>query len=112
MSRDKEAFDRLYNGNPWRRTVEIARDHKVIIACLIRAADWRPLSALWWRKKSVSIIAVDLSGNFFLHHSDGGVRYWDHRTQTEMKVAGGILEFCSKIEETPELIVGFRPDLH
>lgn len=68
------------------------------IALLVRDADMRPLDAPWWRGKQVSIIAVDLDGNFFLRHSGGAVLYWDHRLQTETVVAPRVREFVERIE--------------
>ena len=73
-------------------------DRSMTIACLIRTADWRPLDAPWWRGKQVSIIGVDLGGNFFLRHSGGAVLYWDHRLQADTVVAASVREFVEKIE--------------
>jgi hypothetical protein len=68
------------------------------IACLLRDEDTRPLRAPWWKGKEVSIIAADLSGNFFLRHCDGTVRYWNHSTQTDLVVAASVREFVSSFE--------------
>jgi hypothetical protein len=58
-----------------------------------------PLKAPWWTKKEAYIIGADLSGNFFLRHSDGSVRYWDHSAQTDTIIAPSVGEFCSRLEE-------------
>ena len=68
------------------------------LACLLRDEDIRPLRASWWKGKEVCVIAVDLSGNFFLRHCDGSVRYWDHSAQKDIKVAPSVRGFVSKIE--------------
>jgi hypothetical protein len=68
------------------------------IGLLIRHADWRPLQAPWWRGKQVCIIGADLAGNFFLRHSDGTVRYWDHQSRSDAVVAASVREFVSRIE--------------
>ncbi|HSH17141.1 MAG TPA: hypothetical protein VLD18_13955, partial [Verrucomicrobiae bacterium] len=65
-----------------KRTVRHG-DRTILVAFLIREADWRPLEAPWWRSKEVCIIGADLSGNFFLRHCDGSVRHWDHRLQAD-----------------------------
>jgi hypothetical protein len=70
------------------------RDKALIIACLIRASDWRPLKASWWRGKEACIIGVDLGGNFLLRHCDGTVRYWDHEAQTDSVVAPSVRAFA------------------
>jgi hypothetical protein len=48
--------------------------------------------------QQVSIIGVDLDGNFFLRHSGGAVLYWDHRLQTDTVVASSVREFVERIE--------------
>lgn len=68
-----------------------------VVACLVRTADWRPLEAPWWRGKSVCIIGADLDGNFFLRHSDGSVRHWDHRLQSDTVVAASVREFVAAL---------------
>lgn len=85
-----------------RRTFPF-EDRNLTVACLIREADRRPLRAPWWRKKDVSIIGVDLDGNFFLRHCDGGVRYWDHKTQTDTIIAKSVREFFNKLVEAREV---------
>jgi hypothetical protein len=67
------------------------------IACLIREADWVPLSAPWWRKKEACIIGADLGGNFFLRYCDGTVRYWEHVSQSDTIVAPSVREFVANI---------------
>jgi len=70
----------------------------ITIAILIREKDRRPLTAPWWRGKQVSIIGVDLDGNFLLRHCDGSVRYWDHHSQSDTVVAASVREFVERIE--------------
>jgi hypothetical protein len=69
------------------------------IAGLIRAADWRPLKANWWRGKEVCVVGADTSGNFFLRHCDGSIRYWDHHQQKDIIAAKSALEFASLITD-------------
>ena len=73
-------------------------DDTLVVACLIRAEDMRPLDAPWWRGKEVCLLGVDLSGNFFLRHCDGSVRYWDHTKQDDVIVARSVRDFCSGLE--------------
>lgn len=58
-----------------------------------------PLIARWWRGKEVTIIGVDVDGNFFLRHSDGSVRFWEHVRNSEFVVAKSVREFCSRLRE-------------
>jgi hypothetical protein len=69
----------------------------LILACLIRKADWRPLKAPWWRQKEACIIGADLDGNFFLRHCDGSVRYWDHETQSDSVIAASVRDFLHQL---------------
>ena len=73
------------------------------LACLLRDEDTRPLHAPWWKGKESSIIAADLSGNFFLRHCDGTVRYWNHATQTDTVVATSVRSFVSGLEPDHEI---------
>ena len=92
-----EAIDRAQAQLFLRRTFR--HDGRTMtIALLVRDADTRPLDAPWWRGKQVSIIGVDLDGNFFLRHSGGAVLYWDHRLQTDTVVAPSVREFVERIE--------------
>jgi hypothetical protein len=97
VRRDAEAVERAF-ASFWKRTYPITPDRTLTIAFLIRAGDWRPLDAPWWRGKEVSIIGADIGGNFFLRHCDGSVRYWDHQKQTDEIIASGVVEFCERIE--------------
>jgi hypothetical protein len=72
-------------------------ERQIILACLLREDDWRPLLAEWWKGKQVSIIAADIDGNFFLSHSDGSVRYWNHQTKTDEVVSSSVKSFISNI---------------
>jgi hypothetical protein len=74
-------------------------ERDIVVACLIRAADRRPLEAPWWRGKQVSILGADLEGNFLLRHCDGTVRYWDHRRQADEVLAPSVREFVSRLVE-------------
>ena len=58
-----------------------------------------PLIARWWRGKQVTIVAVDVDGNFFLRQSDGSVRYWEHAKKSESVAAKSVKEFTSKLRE-------------
>jgi hypothetical protein len=58
-----------------------------------------PLIATWWRGKSVTIIGVDVDGNFFLRHSDGSVRFWEHAKKSDIVVAKSVQEFVSRLRE-------------
>ena len=69
----------------------------ITIVLLVRKADIRPLKAPWWHGPEVSIVAVDVDGNFFLRHSGGSVRYWNHRTQSETLVAPSIRAFVAAL---------------
>ena len=48
------------------------------------------------------LIGVDLDGNFLLRHCDGSVRYWNHETQSEQKIASSVREFVSGLSESEE----------
>src|SRR5215813_4022353 len=72
-------------------------DRNLIVACLIREADWRPLKAPWWRQKEAYIIGADLDGNFLLRHCDGSVRYWDHKTQSDSVIAASVRDFIGML---------------
>jgi hypothetical protein len=96
MTRDAEAIDRVFK-NCWPRTFPLAPDRNLTVAFLIRAADWRPLKAPWWRGKEVCIIGADIGGNFFLRHCDGSVRYWDQDKQADEVIAPSVVEFCSRL---------------
>ena len=58
-----------------------------------------PLIAKWWRGKQVHIIGADVDGNFFLRHSDGSVRYWEHSKNSEKVVAKSVKEFVNGLRE-------------
>jgi hypothetical protein len=72
-------------------------ERELVIACLVREADWRPLKAPWWKGKEVCIIGADLDGNFFLRHCDGTVRIWDHQLKKDEVIARSVREFVSGI---------------
>jgi len=85
----------------WERRIFSLEDRDLVVACLVRPADWRPLKAPWWKKKEACIIGADLGGNFFLRHCDGSVRYWDHTAQADMKIAQSVREFLINLREGP-----------
>ena len=58
-----------------------------------------PLIAKWWRGKQVTLVGVDVDGNFFLRHSDGSVRYWQHSENADITVAKSVREFCAGLRE-------------
>jgi len=99
MNKDEEAMERAFADMWWKRIYPLSGDRKLTIAFLIRAHDWRPLDAPWWRGKQVSIIGSDIHGNFFLRHCDGSIRYWDHQKQADEIVASSVVEFCRRIEQ-------------
>ncbi|MGN7437244.1 MAG: hypothetical protein ACTHOO_01275 [Alcanivorax sp.] len=72
-------------------------DRKAQIVAIM--PDMRPLDAPWWTGKEVYLIAVDVDGNFFLRHCDGSVRYWDHKTQTDVTVSKSLKEFVKLISK-------------
>ena len=83
----------------WRRSLTLPDGRRVTVALLIREEDWRPLEAPWWRKKQVSIIGADVEGNFLLRHSDGSVRLWDHKAQTDIVVAPSVRQFAQQLTD-------------
>ena len=80
----------------WKRNF-FHGDKKLMVACLIRDEDIRPLDAPWWRGKEAYLIGVALDGNFFLRHCDGSVRYWDHMKQTDEVIAPSVREFMMNL---------------
>ena len=98
MKNDADTIDRAINHLWPYRIIHHAGD-TLTIACLLRTTDWRPLQAPWWRGKEVCIIGADLTGNFFLRHCDGSVRYWNHSLQTDSIIANSIKDFVKKIRE-------------
>jgi hypothetical protein len=80
-----------------RRTFQFG-ERTLVVAFLIRTADWRPLEAPWWRKKEAYIIGADLDGNFFLRHCDGSVRYWDHKTQSDEILTASVKDFVNQLK--------------
>lgn len=59
-----DAIDKAITQLMVRRTFPFG-EHNLVVACLIRERDWRPLEAPWWRKKEACIIGADLEGIFF-----------------------------------------------
>ena len=85
----------------WSRRAFPFEGSHLVVACLIRKSDWRPLKAPWWTKKEACIIGADLDGNFFLRHCDGSVRYWHHKAQIDITIAKSVREFVSKLVQEP-----------
>lgn len=73
------------------------RGQEIVVACLIRQSDWRPLESPWWKGKEAYIIGADLDGNFFLRHCDGSVRYWNHKTQFGETIAPSVSKFVDQL---------------
>jgi hypothetical protein len=89
-----DAIERL-----WQRRAFRHGDTTIVIACLLRHNDWRPLKAPWWRGNEVYLVGVDLLGNFLLRHSDGTVRYWNHQMQADTVLAPSVRAFVAGITE-------------
>jgi hypothetical protein len=100
MDDPSDPIDKAISRLRERRTFPFG-DRNLVVACLIRKGNWRPLKAPWWSKKEACIIGSDLDGNFFLRHCDGSVRYWDHKAQADTIIARSVREFLSKLVETP-----------
>lgn len=98
MSQHDDQFNRAVENVGWRRTIHIGQ-RITQIACLVRAADWKPLKAPWWRGKEVCVVGADIDGNFFLQHCDGSIRRWDHRLQKDEIVAKSAREFAALITD-------------
>jgi len=98
MTEQPDPMERAIQNIGWRRRIQID-DRVVLIACLLRHDDWRPLTADWWRGKEVCVIGADLDGNFFLRHCDGTVRLWDHKAQADKVIAPSVRDFASRITE-------------
>ena len=84
--------------NLWAKNKIQAGDKTVVVACLIRPEDTRPLHAPWWRGKEVYLIGADIDGNFFLRHCDGTVRLWDHSKQVDEVIAKSVREFATSLQ--------------
>lgn len=84
--------------NLWTRNKIRLGDQTLVVACLIRPEDTRPLNAPWWHGKAVSLIGVEENGNFFLRHCDGTVRYWDHSKQDDEIIAKSVRDFVAALE--------------
>ena len=98
MSEYDEAIDRAIKQLPLRNTFRDG-EAAISVAFLLRAADWRPLKAQWWRGKEVHIIGADHDGNFFLRHCDGSILFWDHKAQTDTVLSPSVGDFVTRIVE-------------
>jgi hypothetical protein len=83
----------------WHRRTFRHGGREIVVACLVRTSDWRPLKAPWWRGKEVCIIGADIDGNFLLRHSDGTVRLWDHGSKTDTVLAPSVRDFVAALIE-------------
>jgi len=68
------------------------------LVCLIREEDKRPFQATWWKKKEVTLIAVDERGHFFLRHANGSVFSLDPVTKKEESIVKSEKEFINMID--------------
>ena len=98
MDDESETIDRAIRQLHGRRVFE-HNERSLVIACLIREPDWRPLNAPWWHGKEVCIIGADLDGNFFLRHCDGTIRHWDHQAHADTVIARSVRDFIHGLEE-------------
>jgi len=92
----------LARKNLWLRNIFLYGGEKIVLACLIRDEDTRPLKVPWWKRKEVYLIGVDLDGNFLLRHCDVSVRYWDHEAQSEQKIASSVDDLVFELTESEE----------
>jgi hypothetical protein len=97
-------LDQLDNANKdlWLKNTFNHGDKKIVLACLIRSEDIRPLKAPWWRGKEAYLIGVDVTGNFILRHCDGSVRYWSHEAQADEILAPSVRDFIKGLSEGEE----------
>jgi hypothetical protein len=96
MTDGSDQFDNAAR-NLWDKQTLRFGERQLVIACLIRSADWRPLKAQWWRGKEVCIIGADLDGNFFLRHCDGTVRFWDHKELKDHVLSPSVRDFVRSL---------------
>ncbi len=94
---EDEAIDTARN-DLWTKNRFRCGDKTLVVACLIRPEDTRPLHVSWWRGKEVYLIGVEECGNFFLRHCDGTVRYWDHSEQSDTVIAKSVRDFVTALE--------------
>lgn len=94
---EDEAIERARQALVMKRRFQFD-DESLVIACLIRGEDVRPLDAPWWRGKEVYLLGVTIDGNFILRHCDGSVRYWNHAKQADVVIAKSVREFLSALE--------------
>ncbi len=64
----------------------------------MRYADWRLISADWWKKKEACIIGDDSCGNYYLRVCDGTVRFWDYETERDEILFPSVREFLAALE--------------
>jgi hypothetical protein len=97
MNAGADAVDHAINQLPVRNTFRDG-DTSIAVAFLLRAPDWRPLKASWWRGKEACIVGADYNGNFFLRHCDGTVRYWDHAADSDKVLALSVEDFVAQLQ--------------
>lgn len=98
MKAESDPFARAVKNVGIRRRF-IHAERTIILACLIREDDWRPLKTDWWKGKEVCVIGADLDGNFILRHCDGSVRLWEHKHQRDTVISPSVRDFAARIEE-------------
>lgn len=98
MNNQSDPMEKAVTNLGWRNKIRCG-DRVIQIASLVRASDWRPLRAEWWRGKEVCVIGAALNGDFFLRHCDGSIRLWDHKSNAESIIAKSVREFVSRITE-------------
>ena len=94
---EEEAVERARK-NLWANSKIQVGDKTLVVACLIRPEDTRPLHVPWWRGKEVYLIGADIDGNFFLRHCDGTARHWDHSKQEDEVIAQSVREFPTSLQ--------------
>jgi hypothetical protein len=95
-----KSFDKAA-GAFWQHDYISVDGRGINVALLVRTKDWVPLRAEWWNGKEVSVIGVDVDGNFFLRHCDGSVRYRNHASQSHKVVAKSVNEFANMLTRAP-----------
>ena len=81
-----------------RNRAGVGDGRRVRLVCLIRLEDTRPFRAPWWTGKDVSLLAVDVDGNFALRHCGGQILFWDRESQATSTIAPSLLDFVESID--------------
>ena len=90
--------------NLWLRRRYVADEITIDLALLVREADQKQLSAIWWRGKPASIIGVDVNGNFVLSCAGGEVKLWHHIQGKTLFLSKSHREFIQGLENDPNAI--------